>query len=321
MWVTRRAGVEAGSVGARFGSVTTDVFHFLLTAEIPAPADSIADWWTTNQEVAAQFEVTVDVAAAGGFAAGTVAHAFGAGYNAALCALIPDLAGHLAAMCVTEAGGGHPRAIQTTLENGVVNGTKTFVTMGSSAQELLVVAKAGTSGDGRPVLKLVRVDAAQEGVTVTDRPPLPIVPELPHSEVTLENVQVAEVYDGDGYLQYVKPFRTVEDIHVSAATVGWMIRVARESPWPQDVIESLLASFAALRSLGQADASSPAIHIALAGVMAQMTDGLAKLDALWNTADLETAAMWSRDKAILQVANRVRAARLETAWETLAHRE
>ncbi|CAM3789381.1 acyl-CoA dehydrogenase family protein [Smaragdicoccus niigatensis] len=300
--------------------MTADVFRFLLTAEIPAPATSIDDWWTATRSVAAAFEDTVDIAAAGGFAAGSVAHAFGAGYNAALRALIPDLAGHLAAMCVTEAGGGHPRAIQTTLEKGVVNGTKTFVTMGSAATELLVVAKEGTSGDGRPVLKLVRVNAEQDGVTVTDRPPLPIVPELPHSEVTLENVQVAEVYDGDGYLQYVKPFRTVEDIHVSAATVGWMIRVARESPWPPDVIESLLASFAALRTLGAADPSSPTVHIALAGVMAQMTDGLAKLDALWNSADLETAAMWSRDKAILQVANRVRAARLETAWEAVARK-
>ena len=44
------------------------------------------------------------------------------GYRAALRALVPELGDRRASFCVTEAGGNHPRAIETRLENDRVTG-------------------------------------------------------------------------------------------------------------------------------------------------------------------------------------------------------
>lgn len=298
--------------------MAADLLNFLLTADVPEPADSIDEWWKTTRSIASEFADSVDIAAATGFAAGSVAHAFGSGYDAALRRLVPGLGDEIVAFCATESGGGHPRAIHTTLEGEVVTGVKTFVTMGTAAKELLVVAKEGIGTDGRPLLRLARIYADQPGVTITARPPLPIVPELPHGEVQFDSATVDQVLEGDGYVQFVKPFRTVEDIHVSTATLGWLIRVARQSSWPHDVIERLLASVLTLRSLGQANPATAAVHVALGGALSTMSEGLANLEPHWDSAAAETAGMWRRDSAILQIANRARAARLESAWAALS---
>src|SRR6185436_13084691 len=54
-------------------------------------------------------------AAWGGLVADRLGYAFVAGYASALARLAPGIATR-AALCVTEEGGGHPRAIKTTLE-------------------------------------------------------------------------------------------------------------------------------------------------------------------------------------------------------------
>ncbi|GGC53413.1 hypothetical protein GCM10011410_02210 [Hoyosella rhizosphaerae] len=236
--------------------------------------------------------------------------------------LDPQLGEGLAAMCVTEAGGGHPRAITTTItpaDGGwVISGTKTFVTFGTDASELLVVGSAGTTPDGRPRLRVARVCANEPGVTVTPRPPLPMVPELPHGEVQLHEVRSTELLDGDGYSRYVKPFRTIEDIHVTAALLGWLLRVARESGWPHDIQQQLLASILMLRPLGSASPASPVVHIGLGGALAAMAQLVETLEPLWADADPDLAAMWHRDKALLGIAGRARAARLDSAWAAIS---
>ena len=281
-----------------------NIFEYLLSA----PTDAVVS-----------FPRTVDAAAAGGLQADSVGRAFGAGYQAALRALVPSIDSSVASMCVTESGGGHPRAIQTTLSDGLLNGHKTFVTMGPDAEILLVIAKTGVSASGQNILRAARVPSTAPGVNVTARPPLPIVPELPHGEVSLTNVRISDddVLDGDGYVQYVKPFRTIEDIHVYAAVIGWLVRVGRTS-WPQPTIERLLAHLATLRALGELDPLSPATHIVLGGALAEMNEAIAAADDLWQTVEPDLAAMWQRDRALMQVAQRARTARLESAWSAFA---
>src|SRR5690349_23846938 len=54
------------------------------------------------------------------------------------------------------------------------------------------------------------------------------------------------ILPGDGYSQYVKPFRTVEDIHVQAAVLSYLMREGQRLGWPQGWIERLSALLAAL---------------------------------------------------------------------------
>src|ERR1043166_3027624 len=71
----------------------------------------------------------------GGARGGRVAYAFAIGYSMALEALVGEGS---AALCVTEDGGNHPRAIETRLVDGRVTGTKAWATLADRAAHLLV---------------------------------------------------------------------------------------------------------------------------------------------------------------------------------------
>ena len=137
------------------------------------------------------------------------------------------------ALCVTEANGNSPRAIATSLSPAPggyrLDGNKTFVTFGTLAKALIVVARVGEKSDGRPDLAVVRIPAERVGVRLVELPPTPFVPEVVHASVHLDGAEVRdhERLAGDGYLEYVKPFRTVEDIHVVGATLGYLVGLAR----------------------------------------------------------------------------------------------
>src|SRR5258706_8333879 len=66
-------------------------------------------------------------------------------------------------------------------------------------------------------------------------PDTKFVPEVPHAQLQFANLQVDEsaILPGDGYDQYVKPFRTVEDIHVQAAVLSYLMREGQRLAWPQ----------------------------------------------------------------------------------------
>ncbi|WP_149359606.1 acyl-CoA dehydrogenase family protein [Lolliginicoccus suaedae] len=296
--------------------------HLLTTAATAPARETTAEFWDRHCEAARRFPHPVDAAAAAGFGAGSVGLAFGSGYQVALRVLDPGLGEGIAAMCVTEAGGGHPRAITTSIrpaDDGgwVLSGTKTFVTFGPEASELLVAVSAGASPEGRNLLRVARVRVDQPGVTVTARPPLPMVPELPHGEVELDEVHIADLLDGDGYSRYIKPFRTIEDIHVTAALLGWLLRVGRQSGWPREIQQQLVATVVTLRAMSDSDPASPAVHIALAGALDSFARLVEQLEPLWADADRGVAAMWQRDKALLGIAGRARSARLDTAWAAI----
>ncbi|WP_063050431.1 acyl-CoA dehydrogenase family protein [Nocardia arthritidis] len=298
------------------------LFDFLLTEPVAtAPLDDVAAAWTRHRVAANRFDQPVEVAIAGGFGADRLGFAFLSGYQEALRTLIPDLPDdELVAMCATEEGGGHPAAIRTTLTERdgawLVDGTKSFATMGSFAGQLVVIATVGAAPDGRNRLRACMVGAGEAGVRLTDRPALPFAPEVPHASVVLTGAP-ALVLPGDGYLDYLKPFRTIEDIHVLAATLGWLVRVARASDWPRASRQQLLTVVAAVRGLDIAAPSSAGVHIALGGVFELFGSLLAELEPLWQSADPVTRQRWERDRPLLATAGRVRGQRLTAAWRAI----
>jgi acyl-CoA dehydrogenase len=281
--------------------------------------DSAAAWWQDHLRATRHLERPIDRAIAGAARVDRLGYAFAGGYAAALRAMVPDLPGDtLASFAATEKGGNSPRKIETTLAEGVLNGRKSWVTLGPEGGVVLVVARV--PGDGpRPELRVVRVDASAPGVTITPLPHMPIVPEIPHASISFDGVAVApsDVLPGDGYDRYLKPFRTIEDLHVHAALLAWLLAVGARSGWPRAPRERALAALIGARGLAEMDPSSPVTHVALGGLLAETRGILADLEPCWATAEPELRARWDRDRPLLEVAGAARSRRLERAWERL----
>jgi acyl-CoA dehydrogenase len=301
----------------------SQLLQTLCTAPLkPSPA-TLTDWWSATREVRDSFSTPIERAVASGLHADRIAWAFASGYQAALATMFPTLGVHdAAALCATESTGARPRDIQTSLENGRLNGAKQWTTAASFAGAFFVIAKTGTSSDGKPMLKVVRVAPNAPGVTVTPMEDLPFVPEIPHASLRFENVAVAEadVLPGDGYAEYLKPFRTIEDLHVHAALLGYLLGVARRREWPYPQRELLLAHVVTCIGLAKDPWSAPETHLALAGFLSASRMTIEHCKPLFDKLEPEERARWERDQPLLLVAERVRKARLDKAREVLTTR-
>lgn len=292
-----------------------------------AAIEDVAHWWPTHRALAAQHRSPIALSIAGGFAADRAAWAFASGYQAALRALVPTLPDDvLAALCVTEAEGNRPSHIRTRFADAgggmlSISGAKRWTTLGPDSTLLLVVgAVAATAPGERAMLKVAPVPAQAPGVTIEPMPPTGFVPEVPHARITLENVRVpaASLLPGDGYDLYVKPFRTIEDTHVNAALLAWLLREARVRGWPTAFAERTAATLAALERVSRMDAASPACHVVLAGALSWARQVYDEVGPLWAASDdAPAAARWQRDSGLLGVASAARDLRAVRAWERL----
>jgi acyl-CoA dehydrogenase len=274
------------------------------------------------------YEASVDRALWGGLRSDRLGFAFGAGYGSALRRLFAHAGATMpdgtVCLAVTESGGGHPRSIHTTLreENGVflVRGEKTFATLASQSDAMLVVASRGKTDDGKNQLVVIQIPRDAKGVTVEDRAAMPFAPEIPHAVVRFDDVAVASsaVLPGDGYEVWVKPFRTIEDAHVLAATVGYLAGVARAFDFDRNVLAELLAHAAGLRDIAARDPNDPIAHVLLAGLFSSIRKLAASLDSEWHhkVADDERDR-WLRDLPLLLVAENARTKRTENAFAAL----
>jgi acyl-CoA dehydrogenase len=282
----------------------------------PLAVDSLESWWLATRDVREQPELPVDRALLGGVLADRLGYAFAGGYQAALDRLVPGGTG-IRSLCITEARGNSPKDIDTVLDGNTVTGKKKWATAGPLASELLVCAKIGVDDEGRNKLVIVRVPASAAKLTSSAAP---FVPEIPHAEVELDRAQVIEVLPGDGYAEYVKPFRTIEDIHVHAAVLGYAIGVARRNNFARDLIERMLATALATRALATADPKLPHVHLALAGIIGQTAALVHDLESAWRDGEDAEYQRWQRDRALLRVAGGARAMRIERAWMALSNR-
>lgn len=289
----------------------------------PPPArsyESPAAWWAAVRDERSARTSPIDRAMAAAQHADRIGWAFAVGYAQALRALVPELPGEdLAALAVTEAGGNHPRAIATTLrrngERVVLDGEKRWVTLGSTGRTFLVAAKVGEA-EGRPQLALVVVPAEAPGVHVEVLGELPFVPEIPHAALRLVGVELPAqaVLPGDGYARYIKPFRTVEDLHVNGAVGAYLLAHATREGWPTDLRERLYFALLGLRALSHLPPSAPETHVALAGALSTLHEILEGLEPHFRG---EAQERWQRDRALFKVAQKARTARRERAWNVL----
>jgi hypothetical protein len=316
--------VDARARAAHARRVTTldDVLSHVLAPGPMLAFDSARGWWPDHLARTTHYAAAIDRAIVGAARVDRLGFAFAGGYAAALQAMVPSLSpSTLASFAATEEGGVHPRAITTTLterDGGFrLDGAKKWVTLGPDGGEVLVVAKLAGSSE-RPVLRVARVDARAAGVTITPLPDTPFVPEIPHASIRFEVVRVDAVLDGDGYDAYLKPFRTIEDIHVHAALWAWLVAIGVRSGWPRELVAAATALLVAIRALASEDPRSPHTHVALGGVIAASNGLVTSLDPSWASVDADLRARWQRDRALLGVASAARAKRLERAWEAHA---
>src|SRR5262245_27952435 len=123
------------------------LLRFILDPALAPPAaDDLIAWWDATARHRAAWTDPFDRALAGGACADRLGFAFAAGYAEALRVLVPDLPpGSITALCATEEGGAHPRAIRTRLVEVApgrheLSGRKRWATIASAASSLLVVA-------------------------------------------------------------------------------------------------------------------------------------------------------------------------------------
>lgn len=312
-----------------------DIAEFLLcspTDAVRSPVDSAGVW---APRAPLPFASSIARAAAGGFLADRVGYAFAAGYQEALVCLLAgtpfaDYPSQPMALCATEDGGAHPRAILTTLSPQdpsdpdsplYLDGQKRFVTLGDQARWLLIVAARGADSEGRRRLAGVVIESNRAGVTLAPAPPTPFVPEIPHASIRLDRVPIrpTDVLPGDGYDRYLKPFRTIEDAHVHAALLGHLIQIGRRFAWPRERLADALQLLCALLPIGSAPPLSAAVHVALAGVIAGTARFVKDCSTLWSQVDADIAGRWERDARLLHVASHARGLRLQSAWSSLGY--
>ena len=122
---------------------------------------------------------------------------------------------------------------------------------------------------------------------------------------------------GDGWDAYVKPFRSIEDVHVLAALTSWQYGLARECRWPQSLQLRLLALLAGCAEVARQNPSAPATHVLLAGLFDQQAALKHELDQAFSAGPEHWAALWQRDRNLLFIAAGARAKRLEKALAVL----
>ena len=119
--------------------------------------------------------------------------------------------------------------------------------------------------------------------------------------------------------RHVKPFRTIEDIHVLGAAAAYLIGMSRRAGAPPELLAALGSALLALDPLSTAPPLDARVHLLLHGVyqrLLALVDGK-ELAAVWQAAPEEERARWQRDRPLLDVAARARRARFERATQEL----
>ena len=120
--------------------------------------------------------------------------------------------------------------------DGLLGGEKSFVTLSTEADSLVVVAvdrRAEAQVVDRPgfvAVRAVMVPARQgAGVTVIEsNRKLPFCSEVSHSRVSFQGTPVGDFgcLPGCGWETYTKPFRSVEDVHVCLSVGAFVLKEA-----------------------------------------------------------------------------------------------
>ena len=256
-----------------------------------------------------------ELALLGGRLAATPGLAFLAGYQGALRVLWPSAPWSLGALCVTENKSVRPADMGTRLSGLTLSGRKDYVTAAEAADWLLVAARE-EAAEQAPRLALGVVRAGAPGVRIETLPALPLMPDIGRARLHLADAHCQRLA-GDGWDDYVKPFRSIEDLHVLTALSAWLSALGQELAWPQPLQLRLLGLLAGCAEVSRLSANSPATHVLLAGLFAQFAALSSELDAALDSGPEAWAALWRRDKGLLSIGGVARNKRLAKAEATL----
>lgn len=267
---------------------------------------------------------TAEVALLGGMHTDCLSYAFALGYQCALQSLAQSQKAlqylHFpCALCITEkTRPPHPKSILCEVTpSGVISGHKSFVTCGDSAMTLLVIARCTVNTQR---LKAVAVNASAEGVAMQRLPPLPFCSEISHSSVTFTSAQ-GTLLPGDGYTNYMRAFRSVEDVHVAASLCGLFLRIARQETGVETATAARVGMVAAavleaareIHSPSHDDVSEHSTNLVLSGISAEVEQvGLTLCKEVLRT-NLFLGEKMEKDMILLRVGKTVRDTRLKRA--------
>lgn len=290
---------------------------------------SMADWFESFNQQARAYLQPIDRAFLGGRLSLNVGFAFAAAYQSAIEALFKPQEILLSSFCVTEEQGNHPRALETRLFEDAgklyLSGHKKFVSGANDSQQLYIACRDEREGNGfdaqgRPVIKMIATKAQTKGLEIQAMPALGFVPEVSHGKVKLNNVQITEeqICSGDGYVNYVKAFRSYEDLHVLAAITAYRLAEAIEGRWPRDLLEAHISLILAVRALSNMDLNTPVAHVGLAACRSQLDSLISSTNSLYEKSNFESYKHWKRDQVLLNIAKTAHQKRTKTAWEVMS---
>ncbi|MFV0454864.1 MAG: acyl-CoA dehydrogenase [Pseudomonas sp.] len=274
------------------------------------PSAGLGDWYA---QVVARVgkQGPFALAVYGGRMAATPGLAFLAGYQAALRALWANAPEGIGALCVTENRKLHPSDMATRVKGVLLTGSKDFVTAGASASWLLVSAREEQQDE--PVrLGLFVVRPENAGVQLETGRPLPLVPDIPHARLRLEQAY-GERLGGDGWSDYVKPFRSLEDLYVLAALTAWLLGVGLQHHWPQGLVLRLIAVLTSGAELGRQSPHDSTTYVLLGALIEQFHVLRSELDSALEATAGPWADLWRRDNGVLELGRNAQTLRLQKA--------
>lgn len=278
-------------------------------------SDTLTAWYAELLERLGKKPDPFAMALLGGRYSATPGQAFLAGYQAALRVLWPAAPWTLGAFCVTEKGAVRPVEMSTQIRNSQVSGRKDFVTAAEYTDWLLVAARE--DGDAVPARIVVGTTKTNvPGIRLERLPPLPFMPDIDHARLYLQEVPVEQL-PGDGWSDYVKPFRTIEDLYVLTALLAWVHSVAQQDSWPESLRLRILSLLAACGELSRQSPQSVCSHLLLAGSLAELQALMPGLDQAFCQGSPEYAELWLRDKEALTIAGYARERRLRKAVDAV----
>lgn len=252
----------------------------------------------------------------GGFSCQQFSFSFMAGYQAALEKMFPNIApNELKALCVSEAKGGHPKFINTTLLDNTINGLKTYVTAGSDAAHLLVLCKTTEQVAGKPLLKIVHLPQTANNLEISNFS-LSFMQEVKHGKVAFRDTKINsnQILQGDGYQEYTKPFRSLEDILVGTAQQAMLLRQAIDNNWEAAVRDSLLFNLFTFKNLLTLPPSDKETHLLLASNEQHFKNLLPAIQANINAhTPTHFQEDWEQNKKVLSLSEKLKAVRLAKA--------
>jgi acyl-CoA dehydrogenase len=288
-----------------------------LQGEHSAPTESfgsVSEWLSFLDKLSTDLD-PLERTIFAGYHADRLGYAFCSGYLAATKSLFGS---DRTALCATEnIKGAPPNSIQTkiTPQNGklVLNGEKSFVTLGKEVNEIAVLVKK------EEITKILLIPSKHVSF-VSPKRSISFIPEIAHCAVRFDNLEVKPewILDGDGFQDYTKPFRTVEDIFVFGAFLGYLYRVCRKSNWNRTIAELILVQVFTLYHLGASEENvlSPYTHVVFDGLRREVMTLIEEIEKLeW--FNKEEFSRFQRDKPILFVAQQIRDIRTKKAWNSL----